>query len=223
VPEPREARSLVPLEVVAVLAIAAAPLPELVPAALPLLVAGSLSRWVRGRSWADAVRGGWAPNGDPLAADPGAWRHRLAVGALAGLAAVACALLAGAPMIEALALRSVEWSSYPVVRGNASLFAMIAVYVAVAAVAAELALRGWIVERVLELSPGPPILPVLAGAFAEALITPGDLAARLGGGLFGAGLGWMYAAGGRSVVAPICARIVFQLGLLLLEATRLVG
>ena len=205
------------------IAIAAAPLPELVPAVLPLLVAGSLSRWVRGRSWADVVRGGWTPNGDPVAAAPGAWRHRLTAGALAGLAAVAVALLAGGPMVEALALRSVEWSSYPVVRGNASLFAMVAVYVTVSAVAAELALRGWIVERMLELSPGPPVLPVLAGAFAEALITPGDLAARIGGGLFGAGLGWMYAAGGRSVVAPICARIVFQLGLLLLEAMRLVG
>jgi hypothetical protein len=223
VPEPREARSLVPLEVVAVLAIAAAPLPELVPAVLPLLVAGSLSRWVRGRSWADVVRGGWTPNGDPVAADPGAWRHRITAGALAGLAAALCALLAGAPVIEALALRSVEWSSYPVVRGNASLFAMVAVYVTVTAVASELALRGWIVERVLELSPGPPILPVLVGAFAEALITPGDLAARIGGGLFGAGLGWMYAAGGRSVVAPICARVVFELGVLLLEAMRLVG
>jgi hypothetical protein len=223
VPEPREARSLVPLEVVAVLAIAAAPLPALVPAVLPLLVAGSLSRWVRGRSWADVVRGGWTSTGDPVAADPGAWRNRLAAGALAGLAAVAVAVVAGGPVVEALALRSVEWSSYPVVRGDASRFAMVAVYVTVSAVAAELALRGWIVERVLELSPGPPILPVLAGAFAEALITPGDLAARIGGGLFGAGLGWMYAAGGRSVVAPICARIVFQLGVLLLEAMRLVG
>lgn len=205
------------------LAIAAAPLPALVPAVLPLLVAGSLSRWVRGRTWADAVRGGRTSGGAPLAADPGAWRHRLAAGALAGLAAALCALLAGAPVIEALALRSVEWSSYPLVRGNAPMFAIFAVLVVATAIAAELALRGWIVERVLELSPGPPILPVLVGAFAEALITPGDLAARLGGGLFGAGLGWMYAAGGRSVVAPICARIVFQLGVLLLEAMRLVG
>ena len=96
-------------------------------------------------------------------------------------------------------------------------------YVAATAIAVELALRGWIVERVLELSPGPVVLPVLVGAFAEALITPGDLAARLGGGLFGAGLGWMYVASGRSVLAPVCARLVFELGVLLLEAMRLVG
>jgi hypothetical protein len=132
-------------------------------------------------------------------------------------------VLAGAPALEALGQRAIEWSSYPVVRGNFTLFAMVALYVAATAVATELALRGWIVERVLELSPGPPVLPVLVGAFAEVLITPGDLAARLGGGLFGAGLGWMYAAGGRSVLVPICARLVFQLGVLFLEAMRLVG
>jgi len=203
-----------------VLAIAAAPLPEPMPAALPLLVAGSLSRWVRGRSWADVVRGGWSPAGEAVSAGA---RRRLAVGALAGAVALAAAVLAGAPAIEALGQRAVEWSSYPVVRGNASLFAMVAVYVAATAIATELALRGWIVERVLELSPGPPVLPVLVGAFAEALITPGDVAARLGGALFGAGLGWIYAAGGRSVLAPICARLVFELGVVFLEAMRLVG
>ncbi len=97
---------------------------------------------------------------------------------------------------------------------------MFAVYVTATAVATELALRGWIVERVLELSPGPPVLPVLVGAIAEALVTPGDLAARLGGGLFGVGLGWIYAAGGRNLLAPICARVVFELGVVLLEALR---
>jgi len=208
VPEPREARNLVPLEVLAVLAIAVAPLPEPMPAALPLLVAGSLSRWVRGRSWSDVVRG----------PSSGA-----AIGALAGLVALGFAVLAGTPAIEALGGRAVEWSAHPVVRGNLSLLVMAAAYVAATAAATELALRGWIVERVLELSPGPPVLPVLVGALAEALITPGDLAARLGGALFGVGLGWMYAAGGRSIVAPVCARLAFDLGVVLLEALRLVG
>jgi hypothetical protein len=220
VPARREARNLVPFEVLAVLAIAAVPLPEPLPAAPPLLVAGSLSRWVRGRSWADVVRGGFRPTGEVVAPDA---QRRLVVGALAGAVALVVAVLAGAPAIEALARRSIEWSSYPVVRGNASLFVMVAAYVAATAIATELALRGWIVERVLELSPGPPVLPVLVGAFAEALITPGDVAARLGGALFGAGLGWIYAAGGRSVLAPICARLVFELGVVFLEAMRLVG
>jgi len=208
VPPPRESRNLVPFEVLAVLAIAIAPLPEQLPVALPLLVAGSASRWARGRSWADVVRG---------PAD------RAAAGALAGALALAAAVLAGAPVIEALGQRGIEWSVHPIVRGNAAVLAMVAVYVAATTVATELALRGWIVERVLELSPGPPVLPVLVGAIAEALITPGDVTARLGGACFGAGLGWMYAASGRSVLAPICARLAFELGAVLLEGLRLIG
>jgi hypothetical protein len=198
----------VPFEVLAVLAIAIAPLPDQLPVALPLLVAGSASRWARGRSWADVVRG---PKGRALA------------GALAGAAALAVAVLAGAPVLEALGQRGIEWSVHPIVRGNATVLAMVAVYVAATTVATELALRGWIVERVLELSPGPPVLPVLVGAIAEALVMSGDVAARLGGACFGAGLGWMYAAGGRSVLAPVCARLVFELGAVLLEALRLIG
>lgn len=221
--EPRELRSLVPFEVLAVLVIAVVPLPDLVPVALPLLVAGTLSRWVRGRSWAETVRGGFRATGEPLA--PDAWRGlpRFWIGALAGAAALACAVLAGTPAIEALGRRAIEWSSYPIVRGNGSLFMMIAVFVAATAVATELALRGWLVERVLELSPGPPVLPILVGAIAEALVTPGDVAARLGAAIFGIGLGWMYIAGGRSIAAPLAARLVFQLGVLTLEAMRLVG
>ena len=207
-PEPRELRNLVPFEVLAVVAIAVLPLPEQVPVALPLLVAGSLSRWVRGRSWADLARG-------PAAG--------ATAGALAGAFALAAALLAGAPVIESLVQRAVEWSAHPLVRGNASMLVMFAVYVTATAVSTELALRGWIVERVLELSPGPPVLPVLVGAIAEALVTPGDLAARLGGGLFGVGLGWIYVAGGRNLLAPICARVVFELGVVLLEALRVIG
>lgn len=205
----RDSRALVPLEVIAVLAIAFAPLPEMMPVAVPLLGAATLSRWLRGRSWTEVMRGGG--------------RLAVGVGALAGALALAAAVVAGTPAIEVLGGRAIEWSSYPIVRGNGSLIAVVAIYVAIAAIATELALRGWIVERVLELSPGPAILPVLVGGFVEALITPGDLAARIGGGVFGVGLGWMYVAGGRSVIAPIAARVSFQLGALLLEWLQLVG
>src|SRR5689334_3024112 len=117
--EPRSARNLVPFEVLAVLAIAIAPLPDPLPAAVPLLVVGSLSRWLRGRSWADVVRG-------PSAR---AW-----AGAAAGALALGFALLGGTPAIEALGGRAIEWSAHPMVRGNAALFAMAAVYVAASAV-----------------------------------------------------------------------------------------
>ena len=207
-PEPRELRGLVPFEIAAVLALAVAPLPDAIPVALPLLVVASLARWVRGHAWAELMP----------AAGGGA-----AVAAGAGLVALAVAVVAGTPFVELMSGRLVEWSAFPVVRGSAAQAALVAVIVIALAVATELALRGWVVERLLELSPGPPILPVLVGAVAEALVTPGDAAARFGAGLFGAGLGWIYVAAGRSVVAPICARAAFGLGAVALEALRIVG
>ena len=56
-----------------------------------------------------------------------------------------------------------------------------------------------------------------------ALVTDGDVTMRIGAGLFGLGLGWMYLAAGRSIVAPVCARLVFSLGAVVLETLRLVG
>lgn len=207
-PGARELRGLVPFEIAAVLALAIAPLPDTMPIALPLLVVATASRWVRRRDWAQLMR---------------ADRWTVAVGVAAGLAALAIAFAAGSPFVELMSGRLVEWSEFPVVRGSASQLVLVALIVIAMAIASELALRGWIVERMLELSPGPPILPVLVGAIAEALVTPGDLAVRLGAGAFGAGLGWIYAAAGRSVIAPICARSAFALAAVALEALRLIG
>jgi hypothetical protein len=205
---PRELRGLVPFEVGAVLALAIAPLPESVPVALPLLVLASLSRWVRGRDWGQLL------GGDGRA---------VAVSAAAGLVALGLAVGVGTPFVELLSNRAVEWSAFPVVRGSAMQAALVALIAIAMATASELALRGWIVERVMELSPGPPILPVLVGAIAEGLVTQGDLASRIGAGVFGAGLGWIYVSAGRNVVAPVCARVAFGLGAVSLEALRLIG
>jgi hypothetical protein len=211
VPEPgtpRELRNLVPFEVAAVLALAIAPLPEAMPVALPLLMVASVARWLRGRTWGELLHLG---------------RGRAAASVGVGLAALAIALVAGTPFIELMSGRTVEWSAFPIVRGSPSQLALVALIVIAMAIASELALRGWIVERVLELSPGPVVLPVLVGAFAESLVTPGDLASRIGAGVFGAGLGSLHVAAGRSVVAPICARIAFGLGAVTLEALRVIG
>jgi hypothetical protein len=67
------------------------------------------------------------------------------------------------------------------------------------------------------------VLAILAGALAEAAVTGGGLAMRIGAGLFGLALGWLYVAGGRSALASVCARLVFSLGALALETLRLVG
>lgn len=197
-----------PIEVAMVLAIALIPWPQMMPVALPLVACASISRWLRGRSFTEVLHGG---------------SDKALIGALAGAVGLGLALLAGTPIVEQISLRAVEWSAYPIVRGSASQMAVVIAIVAVGAVAYELALRGWIVERMLELAPGPPVLPILVGAMAEAIITPGGVSVRLGAALFGIGLGWMYVAAGRSVVAPILARIAFQVGAVVLEALRLIG
>ncbi len=211
-------RALVPVEVAIVLAAAFVALP--IPVVIPLLVAGSLSLWVRGLSWAHVLKG------------PAVYA---AVGAAAGVVALLLAISLGTPLVESLTGGAVQWSTYPIVRGSPNAAVMLAVLFGIGAIASELVLRGWLVERVLELG-GRPVLAILIGAFAEALIVfpvvqgdpgavmiGGDLTARIGAGLFGLALGWMYLAGGRSVLAPICARMTFALGALALEAFRLVG
>lgn len=174
------------------------------PIILPLLVSASIERWVRRHSWREVVKGPWSYAG---------------IGALVGLVALALAIVAGTPVAEALTDRAVQWSQFPVVRGSLIQFAVVAIVVAALAASTELVLRGWLVERVLERGARAG-WAVATGALAEALLTDGDLAARLGAAVFASALGWMYVAGGRSVVAPACARVAFGVGALALEALR---
>ena len=201
----RELRSLVPFEVAAVLAIALVPLPELVPFAMPLLVIGTLSLWIRRRSWADVTQPA------PETFGSGA---RAGIGALAGVIALGIAIAIGNR--EATTLSPIP------IAGSVQMGLMAVLHVAVTALAAELALRGWIVDRVIELSPGVPVVPICVGALAEAIVTPGDAATRVGAALFGVGAGWLFVAGGRNIIAPIFARIVFQVGAVAIEASGLV-
>jgi len=206
--EARPLRELALLEIAAVIAAAVAPLPERLPAVVPLLVAAMLSRALRRRGWTEVM------HGDAT--------HAL-VGAAAGLAALAIALVVGTPALEAALDRAIEWSRFAIVRGSGSQLVAVVVYVAMIAVAAELVLRGWLVERVLEFAPAQRVLAVLVGAIAEAALESGTATARLGAFAFGLGLGWIYVAGNRSVVAPVCARVAFQVAAVMLEATRVIG
>jgi len=208
----RELSTLVPYEVGIVLAIALLPLPVAIPIALPLVIAASISRAVRRRPWSEVSHGGLS---------------RLGLGSLAGAIALGVALLAGNQSLNVLysgqaGEHIMAVTDLAISSGQPLSIAISVISIGLVAFATELALRGWIVERVLELSPGSPVLPVLVGALAEALITHGDPPVRIASIIFGVGLGWLYIAGNRSVVASASARIVFQCGAFLLEALRVV-
>lgn len=178
-----------------------------VPWLVGLLVLATLVNWLRKHSWAERARG------------PGLYA---AIGAGAGLVALGLAIVAGTPLVERFTDQAVQWSMYPIVRGSVSAFITIALVVAVGALASELVLRGFVVELAHEFTHSG-IAAVLMGALVEALLVDGDAAMRLGAGVFGLGLGAMYMAGGRSILGPVCARLVFVLGALVLEALRVVG
>ena len=202
-----ERRNLVPAECAVVVAVAivsvAGAWPDRWPTVLPLFVAASMFRWWRGGTWADI----WH------AAPKGYASISLAVG-VGGLVA---ALVIGTPAIEALSGRAIVWSTYPMVRGSGMNFIAVALLAGAIAAASELVFRGWLVDRIVELAPSNGTLAIMVGGLAEALVTPGDFASRLGAGIVGTGLGWMYLAGNRTVVATIPARVAFTLGAVLLE------
>ncbi len=201
-------RGLVPVEIAIVIAIALLPIPDPLPLAIPLILAASITKWVRGASWGDVIS---------------ARRLHALVGVAAGIVALAIALLGGAPLVEALTSRAVEWSSNAIVRGNMAMLGGVVVYAATMSLCMELALRGWIVERVLELRGSTHVMvAVLVGAAAEAILTPGELVVRIGGAIWGIGFGWIYVAANRNVLAPMLARVTFTVVLVILEGMRVV-
>lgn len=172
-----------------------------------LVALASLANWLRKRSWTERMRG------------PGIYA---AIGAGAGAIALALAIILGTPLIEGASDQAVQWSTYPIVRGSGVGFFTVALIVAVGCLASELVFRAFVVELGYEFTHNYAVAIVVA-ALAEALLVDGDAAARLGAGVFSVGLGWMYVASGRSILAPLCARLVFSLGALVLEALRVVG
>ena len=171
-----------------------------------LLLAASIVNWLRKRSWTERMRG------------PGVYA---AIGAGAGAGALLFALFF-TPMIEGYSGQAVQWSMYPIVRGSGTAFFTVALIVAVGCLASELVFRAFLLELGHEFTKNYAVAIVVA-ALAEALLAEGDPAVRLGAGVFSVGLGWMYVASGRSILAPLCARLVFSLGALVLEALRVIG
>ncbi|MFT3694282.1 MAG: hypothetical protein QM831_14140 [Kofleriaceae bacterium] len=202
-------RGLVPIEI-AVIVIASIvsasdpPLLGAIPVMVPLLVAASMLRWYVGRSFGEVVRG-------PIS--------YVAIGAGVGLVALFAAILIGAPIAEVMSGRSVTWSEYPIVRGNWNAFLAFAVVVVAIAMATELVLRGWVLERALELGASKG-MAVFIAAVAEAMLLDGPLEARLGAFVVGMGLGGMYMGSQRNLAVTTAARVTFGLGALLLEVVQ---
>jgi hypothetical protein len=201
---------LLALELAAIGAAVAVSLP--VPAVAPLLAVATLSVWARGGSWAMA-----------LGAEGAAWWG----GALVGAGALVLALVLAGPVVAGAADGVVLWSAFPLARGHLAGALTVALLVLAGAAAAELVLRGWIAERVAELVGGAPAragaIAVVVAAIFEALLTPGGAAARIGAGLTGLALGALWAGAGGRVAPALAARLVFALGVVGLDALRLVA
>ncbi len=195
---PRELPQLAPAEVLAVLVIAVLPLGDTFPYAALLLAVAATSLLLRRRSWRELIATGQAA-------------RALAIGVAAGAVAVAIAT----PAIGAFRVTALDWWVIPALHGDATQIAAACGVLLATAVAMELALRGWVIVRMLELSPGPPGLPVAVAALAEAFVTPGPIVSRLGVALFSAGLGTLFTGCGRNVLAPIAARCTFVAGTVL--------
>src|SRR3954466_5733465 len=131
-PRAKITQSLKPMwclvEIAVVVVAALVPMP--VPRVVPLLLAASLSLWLRKKSF--VMRGNYA-----------------GIAIIAGLAALGVAIVAGTPFVEALTNRGVERATFPTGRGSGSQLVMVAVVVGVSALASELVLHGWILERVI--------------------------------------------------------------------------
>ena len=192
------------VELVAIAAIAIAPVP--LPAACALVVA-SVSLWARGTSWFVAA---------PAPAE------LVPIGVVCGAIALVLALWISEP-IAIVTGRAVEWTQYTIVRGSPQAFVMVAIVVGAQAIAIEMALRGWLVPRVLEIAPrGGAALAIAASGLAEAAITPGHLMSRIGAYTLGAGSALLFVGAGRRLAAPIACRLTFELGAVLLAALRIV-
>ncbi|MBK9031319.1 MAG: hypothetical protein IPL61_08275 [Myxococcales bacterium] len=158
-----------------------------------LFAIATVARLLDGRGWASAA------DRDARAAVTGG-------GAIVGAAALGLALLASAPVGDALR-RGVEWSTLPVVRGSIARAATLALVIVAVAVAAELALRRWLLELVATALAGVGVASgvatacgIAAAAVVEAAVMP-FAGARAGIAVTGVGLGILYVGAGRRIGA----------------------
>jgi membrane protease YdiL (CAAX protease family) len=172
---------------------------------IAVLVACSLERWLRGKTWTVE-----------LTPQP-----RLALaGAALGAVALAIAILFAVPLYEWLTPRSIEWTQTAAVRGNVSAWLMVAILLTAQSIALELVFRRWAIERLLELRV-PGLVSAALAAVAQALAVSGSLLSRTGTLLAAFGFGLLYLGAGRRLAPAIACRVTFEIGALTLVALRL--
>lgn len=204
----RRAESLrLAFELAAIAAIALLGLP--LPAAGALLIVAAISLALGGERFAE-VGPAWT----------------IGAGVAVGAAAAVTVVLAAAPLLESAGGVPVAFTIAPVVRGNAGVFLAAAILAGAVAVAGELALRGWLLPRLLRLGLAPA-LAIAAVALVEVAVTPGAWPQRAGAAAIGVGASLLATAGAppgqARVGAPIAAAVTLQVLLLAVEWQKLRG
>jgi hypothetical protein len=124
--------------------------------------------------------------------------------------------------------RAVEWSTEPVVRGSVGIAATVMVVTLILGIAAEYVFRRWILDGVAAwvVARGEPRQVALAAgvfvaAVIEAAVSPHGDGPRIGTFIAGLGLGALYVTAGGRITGALTARLVFELGAVMLQAMRL--
>jgi hypothetical protein len=148
-------------------------------------------------------------------------------GAIVGAIALAAAFLLSPRLLD-LTGHAVEWTTEPVVRGSLQLAAILALVTATLGVASELVFRRWLLDAIATYirDHGEPrsvalVAGILTAAVIEAAVSPSGEGLRLGSALTSLGLGAIYVTSGGRLAAPIAARLVFDVGAIIVQALRM--
>lgn len=159
-----------------------------IPRAVPLLIVASVSLWIRDRSWTQTG----------LRLDPG-WAGLAAAGIVAGAAAQLMIGYAVGAQVDDAALAQA---------GGTLLATVVMLHVATA-FATEMVFRGYLVERMREVSGSEPIAIAVAAAAFAWVVAGADLVAAVGAVSAAIGYSLLYRAAGRSLVLPIAVHAGF--------------
>ncbi len=148
-------------------------------------------------------------------------------GAVIGAAALGGAWLLSPALLDATG-HAVEWTTEPTVRGSISLAAIVALVTATLALASELVFRRWLLDRIAGyvVARGEPravalVAGVLTAAVIEAAVSPTGAGFRGGVAMTSLGLGAIYVTSGGRLAASLTARLVFDVGAIIVQALRM--